>query len=414
MGRERNERDKDLPSGLYRRGDSESLWMWFVDIDGKRKGRSTGESDVGKALMLRKAVLRKIEAIKKANGGETGPLTVARRAKQWVEDVRKRKPANAGFHEDNLAHAMSHIGEVLLEELEEHHLFDMVKSLEADKKLSRASILHVYGSLRVMLRDAKRRKLIAHNPCTLSARAGELPKKRPTDPEWKKKHLFTRDEIATLCADERLPQYRRAFYALSFLTGMRTGEAINRRWADYENGIKPLGKLTVATAYDRKNHVEKATKSEVAREVPVHPALAALLAEWKLSGWARTYGRAPTPDDFIVARPPNKAGAGGGERISPKGPWVWLNGKAATKTRGRRIGDLERLGLRARRVHDTRRTFISLAEDDGARSKVLESITHGESEGGAYALYRTYAWETKCAEVEKLKLFLPRRAVAGS
>jgi integrase len=39
--------------------------------------------------------------------------------------------------------------------------------------------------------------------------------------------------------------------------------------------------------------------------------------------------------------------------------------------------DLARLGLRKRRQHDLRRTFISLCLADGARKDVLRWITHG-------------------------------------
>src|SRR3954453_16187168 len=34
--------------------------------------------------------------------------------------------------------------------------------------------------------------------------------------------------------------------------------------------------------------------------MPAHPTLAAILAEWKLSGWAAMMGRQPTPDDLIA------------------------------------------------------------------------------------------------------------------
>ncbi len=39
--------------------------------------------------------------------------------------------------------------------------------------------------------------------------------------------------------------------------------------------------------------------------------------------------------------------------------------------------DLERMELRRRRIHDTRRTMITLALNDGARRDVLQGITHG-------------------------------------
>jgi len=38
--------------------------------------------------------------------------------------------------------------------------------------------------------------------------------------------------------------------------------------------------------------------------MPIHPAIKPLLAEWKLSGLAKTYGNAPEPTDFVVPTPP--------------------------------------------------------------------------------------------------------------
>ncbi len=49
--------------------------------------------------------------------------------------------------------------------------------------------------------------------------------------------------------------------------------------------LEPLGGISL-----------EQTKTDVPRGVPVHPTLARVLAEWKLAGWERTYGRAPTAD----------------------------------------------------------------------------------------------------------------------
>jgi hypothetical protein len=43
--------------------------------------------------------------------------------------------------------------------------------------------------------------------------------------------------------------------------------------------MKPLGKLLVALAYNTRKHRAKGTKTEVVKHVPVHPTLAAMLAE---------------------------------------------------------------------------------------------------------------------------------------
>jgi hypothetical protein len=61
------------------------------------------------------------------------------------------------------------------------------------------------------------------------------------------------------------------------------------------------------------------------------------------------------------------------------------------------------LGMRGRRQHDTRRTFISLARADGASKDMLEVITHGPR-GDIVSMYSTFPWATLCAEVAKLNI----------
>ena len=68
--------------------------------------------------------------------------------------------------------------------------------------------------------------------------------------------------------------------------------------------------------------------------------------------------------------------------------------------------DLERIGLRPRRQHDARRTFISLALADGGRKDVLRWITHGPEGGDIIDLYTTLPWHTLCEEVARLKIDL--------
>jgi hypothetical protein len=67
--------------------------------------------------------------------------------------------------------------------------------------------------------------------------------------------------------------------------------------------------------------------------------------------------------------------------------------------------DLELLGLRNRRGHDLRRTFITLAQVDGARRDLLQAITHGPR-GDIVSAYTTFPWLALCAEVKKLRLEL--------
>jgi hypothetical protein len=94
--------------------------------------------------------------------------------------------------------------------------------------------------------------------------------------------------------------------------------------------------------------------------------------------------RAPTGDDLIFpARTGNNL----------RDPVVHAN----------LLRDLKLLGLRPRRVHDARRTFISLALADGARKDILRWVTHGP-EGDIVSLYTTLPWAALCEEVAKLRV----------
>src|SRR6185436_2678451 len=75
-------------------------------------------------------------------------------------------------------------------------------------------------------------------------------------------------------------------------------------------------------------------------------------------------------------------------------------------------GDLVELGLRNRRGHDLRRTFITLAQVDGARRDVLKPLTH-PGEVDIVGLYTSFPWPTVCAEVAKLRVFLPDEGESG-
>ena len=76
--------------------------------------------------------------------------------------------------------------------------------------------------------------------------------------------------------------------------------------------------------------------------------------------------------------------------------------------------DLDLLNLRPRRGHDLRRTFITLAQVDGARRDLLESITTHGPRGDIVSVYTTFPWPALCAEVAKLQIQLRSApAVAG-
>ena len=99
------------------------------------------------------------------------------------------------------------------------------------------------------------------------------------------------------------------------------------------------------------------------------------------------YGRTPTPDDLII---PTRA----------------HTVRTADNSRRALHSDLESLGLRVRRGHDLRRTFITLARADGGRADVLRPLTH-PGERDVIGLYSTFPWPVICSELAKLQLPLP-------
>jgi hypothetical protein len=128
------------------------------------------------------------------------------------------------------------------------------------------------------------------------------------------------------------------------------------------------------------------SEGRIPRQIPVHPALARLLADWQAAGWERTYGRPPTPTDLIV-------------------PTRNDTSRAKAEAQHALLQDLASLGLRPRRGHDLRRTFITLAQVDGARRDLLQTVTHGPR-GDIVSVYTTFPWQALCAEVAKLQITL--------
>jgi integrase len=283
----------------------------------------------------------------------------------------------------------------------------MFHKLRTDPNLNLAprSIYNIYSVVSAVFRDAKLADLLEQSPCVLDERhLGPLIDK---DPEWRSTAVFTHEEAETIISDARIPPDRQMAYAIELLAGVRPGEASALRWRHYDPTVRPLGKLLVAKSYSTRVG-EKTTKTDAVKHVPVHPTLAAMLAAWKLGGWAAMMGRAPGPDDLIVPLPPEAAE----RRYKRKGePFrtTYYSGKCWRKD------DLPALGWRHRRHYDMRATFITLAIDDGADPDVLETrVTHTRKSRGAFDGYnRGLQWERTCAEVSKLRITRGGRSSAA-
>lgn len=385
---------------VYRRGGK--LWINYKDARGRRRQKATG-LDVGQEGAAEE-LLQRIEA-RVAVGSliaesEVGSITFGQYFEHWIAG-RKRRGISMAHDDDTRIrlHALATLGPLRLEDVRAHHVRKVVHTLTEKGELAPKTIHHVYQLLRQIFGEAVSDDLLRINPCKLKRR--DLPELVDKDPEWRASAVFSRSEVESLISDPRVSEVRRMLYALLFLTGSRIGEVAALHWRNYERDHVDLGKLTIAWSWNTKKRKRVRVKTKISREVPVHPLLARLLAEWRLSGWARVFGRAPDEDDLIVPYPPRRFGFNTTTHWRSDSCWKRLDADCAL------------LGLRHRRTHDARRTFISLVRADGGRRSILKLITHGRPRNSIMDIYSEIPWDVQCCEVRKLNIELKKGEVVS-
>lgn len=368
---------------IYKRGDSAQWWISYADENGRRKLQSSGSSDEATARKLLAACERKVAALRKA-GVSLDVLTVAKFAKDWIHDRELRDIASWKDDKRRLEHVLPMLGALPLAEVKRTDVRAAISKITGAGELAPRTVRHVYGVLRVMFSDAVADGHVSATPCTLKQRRKEIPPKQDADLTWRESAVYSAEEVAQLVTDARIPKDRRTIYALLFLGGMRIGEVAARTWADLDETAQPLARLACRTSFNRKQKRIKGVKTDRPRDIPVHPELAAILKDWRDSGWREFRGRDPKPEDLIVT---SRTG------LNLRDPVVLE----------RLHADLAMLGLRPRRTHDARRTFVSLCLAGGADRSLLRWVSHG-AEGDQLGGYTSLPWQTLCEQVLKLRL----------
>jgi integrase len=203
---------------------------------------------------------------------------------------------------------------------------------------------------------------------------------------------YSKADVVAFLTSPKLTADRRVLYALYLFTGLRTNEVPALRFSNYDPQQKPLGRIIAARAM--RGGKRASTKTKTTHMIPVHPEFAPILSAWWETGFEAFIGRKPTTDDFIV---PDEKG-------SPRK-------YSRIYTMFKR--DCERLGVDAKRLYDTRSTFISTAMDDGADKDALKRVTHSAPKADAFDLYDQAAWHRVCKAVSMLRYDLPREQKAG-
>ena len=356
------------------------LWVRFKGPNGWTQQPT--EYVVGQEKQAR-ALLEQLEARIRAGTAtveDLKPRTVSAYYASWIEE---RKAEIQTWKNDEIAfrlHILPVLGSARLDHVKPSHLVALIRDWRT--KMAPKSVHNAYSSLSAFFRDACFADLLDASPCILTKR--QLGSKEPKDPEFRSLAIFARPELEQLISDERISIDRRVLYALEGVAGLRHGEAAGLRFRNCATPAAPLPLIYVAFSYSRPY-----PKGGRCRPVPVHPTLAAILAEWKLHGWPAMVGRKPEAEDLVLPLPADSTDPGG------------MRPRQYSGDRFER--DLAMLGLRHRRGHDLRRTFISLARSDGARTDILRRVTH-KPPPEVIEGYTTFEWEVVCREVMKLKV----------
>jgi integrase len=274
--------------------------------------------------------------------------------------------------------------------------------------LASKTIRHTYSALRSLFKDAEIRGAIPRggSPC-IHADTEYLPAPRDKHKGWRDDAQYELGEVERLVANERIPLERQVAHAIKFLAGMRPGEVHALRWDDYSPKMEPLGRIIVSRAWNSRAHVEKGTKTDRERKVPVHPVLASILAKWRLGGWPLLFGRVPTGKDLVVPAPPPPVRDAKGHFVRPVGAVVPIermkniNVRTANKLFQ---ADCLLIGVPVRRQYDARRTFTSFLRAIPAVNDLHRKwVTHGPGRN-VQDDYTTLPWTTLCEVVAHLEV----------
>jgi integrase len=255
-----------------------------------------------------------------------------------------------------------------------------------------ATVRNIHVVFAAVMRLAAKEGLIATAPPLLTVQDDELPPVVCMKPEgWRAKAKFSREEIAQLVSCEEVELQFRILYVVYFLVGARYSEVIQVRWRDWDRDRVPLGSLILRAAKTPRH------QGPMYRLVPVHAALHAWLTWWHREGFELVHCRAPQADDlmFPTSSPARlKRGLEACGYNEVYGRWARRHLPAA--------------GLRHRRLHDARGTFISIIRSAGATGEVVRLITHRAvtdkvlDEG-----YTVFEWELVCGAVSRVDWRLP-------
>lgn len=260
----------------------------------------------------------------------------------------------------------------------------------ADKEHAGRTIRNIHSTLRAVLIEAVEDGLIEVVPAPLTAVRGHLPPPADKDEDWRDTAHFEPHEIRRLvgCAD--IASMRRVLYATYFLVGARAMELLRVRVSDY-TPLQPWACLTLPASKVGRG------KGRRRRHAPVFPELRAWLDWWLTEEYEVLYGRKPQPADLLFPTISVRRARRG--EIASSHNEVYKQWQR---------NDLPAAGLRHRRLHDSRRTYISTLRSAGVPDQVIRAVTHASTGDRVLDAYTTWQWSALCGELSRVKWDLPK------
>ncbi len=166
--------------------------------------------------------------------------------------------------------------------------------------LSNQTKNHIRYVLKIVFQEAKDQQLINENP------VNEI---KPFKPKWKKRDIFTDEEIKKLFPVDREKllsiwggQMWATFFLLASVTGLRPGEILALRWSDW---YRSLHGMIVSRTIEDGSRVKQKLKEDKQDEGKIKPVLLTDRAEQELILW-ESKSKFSNPEDLVFCRTQGK------------------------------------------------------------------------------------------------------------
>lgn len=232
---------------------------------------------------------------------------------------------------------------------------------------SKTTRTHIFGTLRNIMRTAKRWRYIKREPTEdLEGRERPQRDKKPVT-------YLTPDEAEKfLDALQSEPINKRALFTLLIYEGMRRGEAVALQWKDIDEEHMTITVSKSATLDKSKPNGRdiKSTKTGEARVIPLHPDVLPLLKDLK-TDMEKRYKIKLAPGAYVFCEVDDPK-----TPIYPTTPTRWMQQL------------VKKHKLRKCTVHELRRTCCTTLLHNGIDAKTVCSIS---GHADANTLYRYYS-----------------------